>query len=62
MSVYGCVGGADFDARELVEELSREGKLIDVLKEACSLYGMELHLDDDVQFRLNAKTTTGAKS
>ena len=42
--------------RELVADLSKRGLAEKFIEEFCSLYGFALHLDADVQFRLNAKS------
>lgn len=35
--------------RELVEQLSRDGKLAEVMQEACAMYGLELVMSDSVR-------------
>jgi hypothetical protein len=43
------------DAHGLVEHLSRAGELTKVMHEACSMYGFELVIDEDVTTRLRAE-------
>ena len=47
------------DARALVAHLSSMGsdEVRKVMEAACEFYGFALHCDEDVQFRLNAKST-----
>ena len=44
------------DVRQLAQLLSRNGDAEVVMREFCAIYGFELYVDEDVQFRLNAKS------
>lgn len=43
---------------DLVQHLSHSNQLTEVMHKACELYGFELAIDPDVQFRMRAKSLT----